>query len=74
MLIYTENGYRMITDGHPAPAPAPVVEPTNITHDRAWEQARQDHIRRYEQSMELSHRFGRLLDQPKFSALRRMVN
>lgn len=72
MLIWNGTEYRMITVGHPAPAPAPVVEPANVAHDRAWEQARQDHIRRYEQSMELSHRFGRLLDQPKFSALRRM--
>lgn len=69
MLIQTEEGLKWIgLPGSVIASPAP--SETQKENDRQWHQAREDHIRRYEESMRLSHRFGRLLDQPPLSALR----
>ena len=70
MLIQTAEGLKWIgLPGSVIAAPAP--SEAQKDNDRQWEQAREDHIRRYEDSMRLSHRFGRLMDQSPFSALRR---
>jgi len=69
MLIQTEQGLRRI--GLPGSVIAPPAPSETLKElDRQWEQAREDHILRYEASIRLSHRLGRLMDQPRFSLLR----
>lgn len=64
-----ENYVNLATVGH---IPPTQVEKTpNEVIQEEWEQAKEDHIRRYERSIALSHQFGRQLDAPKYSALRR---